>query len=575
MRRRRAERAVPEPLPHRPLAVIRVRGSQEDMGAQHAAALVRLGGYRALVEFYSEFLERTLLHADASTRPRSPARHAVRAVGDVLMRCIERDRPAPYLLRSRAFMHGLGLPREHARYLTIMDVLQNLVGLAGRVRLGPFSRLLSTAAVPACSTLMAWGEATASGHMLHARNFDFPGVGVWDRGPTVVLCDPDRGLRYGFVTSRGADTPGVSAFNEAGIGVTMHTRFHRDVAFRGAAVIDVGHDIACRAECIDDAVALVRERPVASTWGIAVSSAREGRAVVIETTARNVSVVESSARDHLSCANRYRHADTMAGQVAPSVAWEAHSSGRQASLHAAVDQARPRGGVTVADLQRALDSHVDPRAPGVHRGAGGVVSQPCTVKSMVIEPEARRVHVSVGRAPTSRGPYVAVPWDWDGAVGGVELEHVAAADEPAGDAERAYLHYAEASRLESLAGDWRGALRELERAVWLAPGDPSYRFLAGVLRLRTPEYELALEHLVAGLETETLPLRRGQLLLWASRAADAAGQAQRARTLRAELLAMDHDELAEYRSWARAEERKPFDARKRRVRIDLLFGDAW
>jgi hypothetical protein len=111
--------------------------------------------------------------------------------------------------------------------------------------------------------------------------------------------------------------------------------------------------------------------------------------------------------------------------------------------------------------------------------------------------------------------------------------------------------------------------------VALRPRDPSYRFLAGVLRLRTPEHERALAHLMAGLETEELPQHRGQLLLWAARAADATGDTGLARTLRAELLCMDHEQLVEHRAWAQAEERKPFDPRKRRVRLDMLFSDAW
>ena len=51
----------------------------------------------------------------------------------------------------------------------------------------------------AVATLLVQG-----GTLKHARNFDFPGIGVWDQAPEVVLCDPDEGVRYGFVTSRGA-----------------------------------------------------------------------------------------------------------------------------------------------------------------------------------------------------------------------------------------------------------------------------------------------------------------------------------------------------------------------------------
>ena len=52
--------------------------------------------------------------------------------------------------------------------------------------------------------MIAWGDATVDGELLFARNFDFPGVGVWDAAPAFVACAPDGGQRYGFFTTRGA-----------------------------------------------------------------------------------------------------------------------------------------------------------------------------------------------------------------------------------------------------------------------------------------------------------------------------------------------------------------------------------
>lgn len=563
------------PLPQRPLAVIRLRGTQEQMGEQHGRALLSLGGHDALVRFYAELPERLILRIDSRTAPRSMARKGAATLKDLLLLRMQRQRPAAYLARTRAFMEALGLPANHARYLNVMDVFQNIVGVVGRLGLGPFSRKAIDAAVPACSTLMVWGDASEGGQLRHARNFDFPGVGVWDRGPALVFCEPDEGLRYGFATTRGADTPGVSAFNEAGITVTAHTRFHRDVSFDGAAVVDIGHDIARRAETIADAVAIVRERRVASTWGLAVSSAREHRAVVIETTARTVAVVEPKPGqgDHLSCANRYRHPDTQVGQLAGSSAWDAHSTGRQGRLEALVAHARPAGGMTAVDLQHALGDHVDPSAPDAPRACGAIVHQPCTVKSIVVEPEERAIHISVAPAPTGRGPYARIAWEWDGEVGGVEALEVQT-PVVSTEAERAFEIFTEATRRDRQFDDWRGALAMIEQAIELQPDDPSYRFLAGTLRLRTPDRAAALAHFERGLATETIPLRRGQLLLWGSRAADATGDPARASALRAELLAMDHDSLVAHRARARAEDRRPYDLDKRRIEINLLLNDA-
>src|SRR5271154_877286 len=84
-----------------------------------------------------------------------------------------------------------------------------------------------------CSTAIAWGDATIDGELVFGRNFDFPGIGVWDAAPAFVVCAPDAGQHYGFFTTRGADTPVVTVVNEAGLVFAPHTRWHRGVTFGG------------------------------------------------------------------------------------------------------------------------------------------------------------------------------------------------------------------------------------------------------------------------------------------------------------------------------------------------------
>jgi len=565
-----APAAAPRPQPQ-PLLCLRLRGTQEEMGEQHARLLLRHGGFEPVLAFYPELPERVILQTSSEHEASLRLRMA-RAVKDHLLDRITRQRPDEYLARSRAFFEGLGRPADFARYLAVMDVLQNLVSLAARFRVGPFGRAVTDGLVPACSTLMVWDGASHDGALRHARNFDFPGIGVWDLAPTVVFCTPDRGQRYGFVTARGADTPGVTAFNEAGITFTAHTRFHREIAFGGAAVVDLGHDIVRRAETIADAVAIARERPIASTWGLAISSAREKRAVVIETTAGAVEVVEPAAPgDHLTCANRFRHPRHQAGQVGASAAWAEHSDSREQRLRDLVAEARERGGMEVSDLRAALADRVDPGAPQAARGGGAVVAQACTVKSVVADATDRAIHVAIGAAPAAAGPWVRVDWSWDGEPDGWEVDQ-APATEAAGDAERAFDWWIEANRLARQEYDDGAALDALDQAIAADPEDPSYRFTAGVMQLRRGDASAALGHLEAGLASERSPFRRGQLLLWGSRAADAAGNRDRARQLRAELLDSTHPHLAEHRAAARAEQRRPF--RRRRFDVNIVLLDA-
>src|SRR5664279_1568052 len=73
--------------------------------------------------------------------------------------------------------------------------------------------------------------------------------------------------------------------------ITSCARWHRDVTFGGAMIVDVIHDIARRAETLDDALRIARERPISSSWGVAIGSARERSAIVLEIAGPTVEVV--------------------------------------------------------------------------------------------------------------------------------------------------------------------------------------------------------------------------------------------------------------------------------------------
>lgn len=568
------------------LLVVRLRGTQPEMGWQHGRILRDAGGWEKASEYYPHLPGRLL----ADGQPGNALERWTNQIGvagiEWALKRMERARPAAYLERTRAFAEALDQDPGLSRYMMIMDVFQNVVGLAGRYRIGPFRRRFASAVPPACSTLMVWGDASSDGEVRHARNFDLPGIGVWDSAPEVVFCEPDEGLRYGFVTTRGADTPGVTAFNEAGLVVTLHTRFHRDVRFDGAAVVDLGHEIVRRAETLADAAFIARERPVCSTWGIAVSSASQRRGIVIETTGRDVVVLQPTpGDDFLMATNRYRHPLCQEGQVASSAAWAEHSDGREARLRAITEAGLERGGLTAADLERALGDHEDPSTPGVERAGGSVVAQPITVKSVVAEPVARRIRVSAGAAPASWGPFAPVAWSWDGEVGLAPTPETVPTGEPSaielrqgqrfrsGPGARGYAHFVEAHRIEMETHDEDAILTEIERAMTADPDEPTYRFLAGGLLMKKGRYEAAIVHFERGLSTEKAPFRRGQLLLWASRTCDAAGRRVRAAELRAELLALEHRHLAEHHRAARAEARRSYPRRRlraARVNLELL-----
>jgi hypothetical protein len=548
------------------------------MGAQQGRLLVELGGYERAMSFYPRMAS-AMLSLAVPHAVRGPARRLLQtglSLGaDRLHRGRRRHFPE-YAARTDALLHAGGLPPSFGRALAVMDVLQNTVGAVGRLGLlAPTG--LQVAAIPACTSLAVWGPSSVDARMRHARNFDFPGAGIWDRAPTVVLCDPDEGLRYGFVSTRGADVPGVTAFNEAGLSVTAHTRFHRDVNLDGVSVIDFGHELVRRCRSLAEVRELAGRMRTASTWGFLVSSAQEGAAMVVETTGEAVRFVEPRpGASHLANTNRYLDPELAEGEVTSSHSFAIDSDAR----FRRADEAPTRHGGKLRreDLERLLADTGDPGAPDPHaedRLGGNCIVSAMTVKSVVFEPEAERLRLSVGAAPTGLGPWVDVPYAWDGPVEVVELEGEVAGEGEPGRA-LAMRRYVAATRAH-LDGASPRHVRELfEAVVAAAPSEPNYRFMAAIFAITTNDFGAAARHLARALEREHGRYRRALLLLWYARVLAVEGRRREAGRAFAELARLGEAEgVAALQAAGAAESGRPLGRlRLRTVVPDVFLIDA-
>jgi len=542
-----------------PLTVLGLVGDEAEMGRQHGQLSREVGGWEATADFYGSLPGR-ILGAGRRDRSRTLMVKALQPLLRAGLARLDRARPAHLKARTEAFMAALGRPAIERNNVFVLDVAQNAVGILGR--LGLVHEVQRLAAPGACSSFAIWGEASEDGRLLHARNFDLPGIGVWERAPTVVFCTPKRaGLRYGFIATRGADVPGVTAFNEAGIVISAHTRFHREVTFDGLGVVDLGHLIAMRATSLADAVAIASEQRIASSWGMVISSARERRAICIETHAGRIAVHRPRAdASHLAVTNRNRVPVMQPGQIAPSPAWVRYSNGREAAMERRLTGAK---GLGVSDAMTLLSSHEAGDVPGWERMTGDCLAQSISVQSVVVDAEQEAVWVAVGEAPTSKGPWLLVPWRWDRSAPEVRVE--AAPIVPTSGAataarDEAYRAYVDAARLEGHGADETLVAATLARAIALQPDDPSYRHLAGGLALRSGRPDEALLHLEAALTGERSTFRSAELHRWASLAARWSGRPDNARAHRAALLAIDDAAAVE----AKAGVDKPLPRRRHR-----------
>jgi hypothetical protein len=549
--------------PTLPPLVVQLRGDQAAMGEQHGEALRGVGGYEPILEFYPGMAERMVTGAR-----RHPLELGVPLVlgeaNGALLRRLSAGRPTELARRSKRFFAALGRDPADADQLGVMDLLQNIIGVAGRLRVPAVRQRWSQLVPGACSTLAVWDAASADGELLLGRNFDFPGTGVWESAPVVAFATPERGLRYGFVTTRGADAPCVSVWNEAGLCITIHTRFHQQVRWDGRLAVDLVHEMVRRAATIDEAVAIAREQPSASSWGLVVASGIERRAVLVEMHGGDVAVTHPNpGESFLACTNRYQAPALQRGELEPSMGWIMHSDGRHLALRREALRGLGAGGLGAEQLAALLGSHEDPEIAGFERAAGGVLAQSNGVHSVVLDPVGQRTWVSVGAVPTGHGPWVCVPWAWEASPGVRELDvqglrAAFAADETApgaafrhGARGQAYGHLLEAARLEASAAPAERVRTEIGAAVALDPHEPSYRLLAGGFALQDGAYAAAEAHFEAGLVTESSPFGRARLLHFGAMAAQAGGHSRRAAALRRELGEVHHPRALPYQRIAR------------------------
>lgn len=564
--------------PVSPLAVFHLHGTQVQMGQQHGELQRALGGHEEVAAYYPT-MPTSMLRGSAAPGIMRTLPGLVGPAIDGLTRRLYQDRPAEDRARSEAFVQAAGFSPVFAQHMLAMDVFQNLVGVAGRVRVVPQARALTTHAIQACSSLCVWDKAADGAELLHARNFDFPGHGIWDAVPTVLFCTPDSGLRYGYTSTRGNDAAVVSLWNEAGISLTTHTRLHRDVRFGGAAIADLAHDIIRHSRTLADAEAIVRRRGVASTWGLLVSSLHERSAVVIETTAKGVAVTRAGAgQSHLSCTNHYLAAALRPGELAPNSGFTAHTHGRMARLERAVREAP--GGLTAADLQSLLGDHHDGEIPDLERGSGGVLAQPTGVHSIVIDPAGQRCFVSTGPAPSGRGTYAEIPWQWS-TKSGVEVVATDRSVQPprqpsrfdGGPGAAGYAHYSRAVSLETHGAEPAATAVHIARAAAADPQEPTWQLLRAGFAMRSGDLDEAAAALDQGLATERAPFYRGRFLLWSSRVAALQGHTSRAMADRSEVLALRHPHLGGIHAAAQQDAAQAYPRQSlRHVPIQCLMG---
>jgi isopenicillin-N N-acyltransferase-like protein len=228
-----------------------------------------------------------------------------------------------------------------------------------------------------CSSLIVGKERSATGGPLFGRNLDYPTMGYLEQYSLVVVCRPKG--KHAFAAVGFPGLLGVlSGMNDAGLALAVH-EVHKTKD--GSSSFDpkgVPYGMAFRRvleECttVAEAEKLLRGLKRTTMLNLAVCD-KDGGAI-FEITTKNI-VVRKPEADVCTCTNHFVSKELGAGVPCD----------RLPKLDAVRDT---KGKLGLAEVAKKLDA--------VNQGSG-------TLQTMVFEPAALKLHLAIGKCPSSALP---------------------------------------------------------------------------------------------------------------------------------------------------------------------------
>lgn len=267
-----------------PVPVLHLEGSIEDVARSHGALLKRHPEGRVVIEHFANLIP-ARLRDDGKYRDRPITRGLLEFLFQHFVRNLIIDHvPERYQAGYREFAAAAGLP-ERAMWdaLTLPDAAMRALS---------FSASAAAPALPTnlgCTSII-WNSGNSS--VLHGRNLDYSGVGIWDRHQLILHVVPSEGLAHVAVSALGIPTAGLTAFNEAGLSLAVHQLNLSDTRASGTPMPVISAEIIRNARSIDDAITIIRGFPRAAGWAYVLSQGRDR--AVIETSANELAIRRSS-----------------------------------------------------------------------------------------------------------------------------------------------------------------------------------------------------------------------------------------------------------------------------------------
>ena len=197
-----------------------------------------------------------------------------------------------------------------------------------------------------CTAFGAWGGATANGHLLTGRNFDWEAAEVFSRDRVVEMCEPDGAIP--FISLSWAGMAGVvSGMNRAGVSVTVNGAPSELPSTTATPVAIVAREVMEKAHNLNEALKILSDAKVFVSTIWLVGSRADGKFVVVEKTPTATNVREASG-DSIVCPNHFETPGLKDDPRNTNYMVEATSVSREKRMTELLQQARGKINVAAA-----------------------------------------------------------------------------------------------------------------------------------------------------------------------------------------------------------------------------------
>lgn len=240
----------------------------------------------SMIQFYRSFWKRFVGPSGEVIRQKKIRWIFEKLINQVFVKRLRIAQPRFIHERVRGLAEGLGLGADELFLILLFpDLFPFFQNLAAK--LSPAQFVLPHLPTFGCSSFFSKGDS-----FLHGRNLDFPGVGYWDALPVLQLFIPNEGMRYLGITSAGVPFAGISGINEAGLVISLHQHYAKDVSLKGELPFSIAERILKKESTLKGAIEELRQSKVANPWAFLMAQREERRAVLVEKSPSRMGILE-------------------------------------------------------------------------------------------------------------------------------------------------------------------------------------------------------------------------------------------------------------------------------------------